>query len=60
MDGLLRNEWDYVVWKELVGPEGALDRRAPNPAYQKEMERRDRAMEAHDREAQQWRGPTDS
>jgi predicted aspartyl protease len=37
---------------ELVAPEGALDWRAPNPAHQKEMERRDRAMEAHDRKIQ--------
>ena len=37
---------------ELVAPKGALDRPAPNPTHQKEMERRDRAIEAHDRKIQ--------
>ena len=37
---------------ELVAPKGALDRPAPNPVHQKEMERRDRAIEAHDRKIQ--------
>ena len=37
---------------ELVAPNGALDRQALSPALQKEMERRDRAIEAHDRKIQ--------
>ena len=41
---------------ELVAPKGALDQQAPNPVHQKEMERRDRAIEAH--EVQCWREST--